>query len=291
MTKAELIERIARSRNLPPDITKKDIAAILGIAFEELSAYFAKAKVTRTTSPRFTFPRFGTFTKKKRPARRGVNPRTLEPMQIDASCTVDFKASKELRDQMNGAVAKSGKSGKSGKTAKTSRGSASGKASAAATTRRSTRTAARSGAKTTARTTAKTTAKTTARTTARTTAKTSTRTKASPATKVQGKTAALAADQTAGDVSAKAGASAAATAPNASTKRAAKATPRKRPTKVTAAKVAKVAPSGKRLTPRDEDAELDALIDDDSLFVELPATRLKRVRPESPGKPGSTETG
>jgi DNA-binding protein HU-beta len=101
MTKAELIERIAKSRDLPPDITKKDIAQVLGIAFEELANYFAKAKVTRSSSPRFTFPRFGTFTKKKRSARRGVNPRTLEPMTIDACHTIDFKASRELRETMN----------------------------------------------------------------------------------------------------------------------------------------------------------------------------------------------
>lgn len=101
MTKAELIERIARSRDLPPDITKKDIAAILGLAFEELAGYFAKTKVTRGNVPRFTFPRFGTFTKKKRSARRGVNPRTLEPIQIDACHTLDFKASRELREAMN----------------------------------------------------------------------------------------------------------------------------------------------------------------------------------------------
>jgi DNA-binding protein HU-beta len=225
MTKAELIERIARSRNLPPDITKKDIAAILGIAFEELAGYFAKAKVTRSSAPRFTFPRFGTFTKKKRPARRGVNPRTLEPMQIDASCTVDFKASKELRDQMNGSV---------GRTAT--------KAKAKAPTR---------GA-----------------------SKSSTRTTAKSASKSSSKTA--------GKSSSK-----------STTKRSSKSTSTStRRTKVTAAKRAKVAPSGRRLTPRDEDAELDALIDDDSLFVELPATRLKRVRPrQGEGGEGSSETG
>ena len=101
MTKAELIERVARSRNLPPNVTKKDVARILGLAFEEISSYFAKAKVTRTSAPRFTFPRFGTFTKKKRSARRGVNPRTLEPLQIDACHILDFKASRELREAMN----------------------------------------------------------------------------------------------------------------------------------------------------------------------------------------------
>lgn len=101
MTKAELIERIARSRSLPPNITKRDIAQVVGIAFEEIAIFFCKAKVTRSMSPRFTFPRFGTFTKKRRSARRGVNPRTLEPMQIDACHTLDFKASRELREAMN----------------------------------------------------------------------------------------------------------------------------------------------------------------------------------------------
>jgi DNA-binding protein HU-beta len=101
MTKAELIERIARNRELPPDLTKKDIAQVLGVAFEELAAYFAKARVTKSNSPRFTFPRFGTFTKKRRSARRGVNPRTLEPMTIGACHTIDFKASRELRESMN----------------------------------------------------------------------------------------------------------------------------------------------------------------------------------------------
>jgi DNA-binding protein HU-beta len=101
MTKAELIERIARARNLPPDISKKDVEKIVTAAFDEIANYFARAKVTRASSPRFTFPRFGTFTKKRRSARRGVNPRTLEPIQIDACNTLDFRTSRELREAMN----------------------------------------------------------------------------------------------------------------------------------------------------------------------------------------------
>jgi nucleoid DNA-binding protein len=101
MTKAELIERIARSRSLPADITKKDIDKIVTLAFEELASWFARAKVTRTQTPKFSFPRFGTFVKKRRSARRGVNPRTLQPMQIDAFYTLDFRTSGELRDAMN----------------------------------------------------------------------------------------------------------------------------------------------------------------------------------------------
>lgn len=173
MTKAELIERIARSRDLPPGITKKDIALVLGLAFEELATYFAKARVTKASSPRFTFPRFGTFTKKRRSARRGVNPRTLEPIQIDACHTVDFKASRELRELMNGA--------------------SNDPTAAAKSTKRGARTTVRRGAKT---------------------------------------------------------------------------------------GVEDGPPSRRRLTPRDEDAELDALIDDKALFEDeaLPASPLKRVR-------------
>jgi nucleoid DNA-binding protein len=74
---------------------------VLGVAFEEIKGYFARAKVTRASSPRFTIPHFGTFTKKRRSSRMGVNPRTLEPMKIEGFDTLDFKASKELRDALN----------------------------------------------------------------------------------------------------------------------------------------------------------------------------------------------
>ncbi len=105
MTKAEQIDRIARSKDLPPEVTKKVIAKILDLAFAELSAYFVRARVTRTGNPRFTFPKFGTFTKKQRSGRRGVNPRTLEPIEIEACETVDFKPSVELKRLLNEPVA------------------------------------------------------------------------------------------------------------------------------------------------------------------------------------------
>jgi predicted RND superfamily exporter protein/nucleoid DNA-binding protein len=102
MTKAELIDRIARSRDLPPDVTKKCIAEILDVTFDELAAYFVRARITRSSTPRFTFPGFGTFTKKKRAARKGVNPQTLEPMKIPACETIDFKPGSELKAALNG---------------------------------------------------------------------------------------------------------------------------------------------------------------------------------------------
>ena len=101
MTKAELIDRIARNRELPPEVTKKAVAKILDLAFAELGAYFVRSRLTRASTPRFSYPKFGTFTKKKRSGRRGVNPRTLEPMDIEACETVDFKPSTELRRLLN----------------------------------------------------------------------------------------------------------------------------------------------------------------------------------------------
>ncbi len=207
MTKAELIERIARSRDLPPDLTKKDIALILGVAFEELATYFARTKVTRASSPRFTFPHFGTFTKKRRSARRGVNPRTLEPMEIEAFDTVDFKASKELRESMNPGDAAASKTGRRGKT------------SAKSATKSATKTSKRGATKTS------------------------------------------------------------------------KACKSKRSSATVVASRVGIASGRRQLTPRDEDAELDAMIDDDELFpktakrgsangkggAELPAARMQRV--------------
>ncbi len=143
MTKAELIDRIARNRDLPPDITKKIIAQILDISFAELAAYFIRSRVTKSANPRFAFPKFGTFIKKKRSSRRGVNPRTLEPMEIEACDTLDFKPSAELKRQLNEVGRGKGKTRK--KVAKKTR--ASGKQAAQKTRSRSAKPSAERGAK------------------------------------------------------------------------------------------------------------------------------------------------
>lgn len=43
---------------------------------------------------------FGTFTKIKRKARKGRNPRTGEAIKIKAHSTVKFKSSKRLKDAL-----------------------------------------------------------------------------------------------------------------------------------------------------------------------------------------------
>jgi DNA-binding protein HU-beta len=47
---------------------------------------------------KFSLPGFGTFTVKHTNARRGLNPRTGDPVDIAAGKTVRFKASKTLKN-------------------------------------------------------------------------------------------------------------------------------------------------------------------------------------------------
>lgn len=117
MTKAELIDRIVRSKDCPAGITKKCVGELLDLTFAELRAYFVQSKLTRKQPPRFTYPGFGTFTKKRRRSRKGVHPQTLEAMTIEGFETLDFKPSAELRRCLNPEKAERGGSKNKGEAA------------------------------------------------------------------------------------------------------------------------------------------------------------------------------
>lgn len=101
MTKAELLNRIIRSKKLPPEMTKKAVAEVLDVAFAELKTYFVQGQLGKKKTVRFSYPGFGTFTKKRRPSRKGVHPRTLEAIQIEGFDTLDFKPSVDFKRQLN----------------------------------------------------------------------------------------------------------------------------------------------------------------------------------------------
>jgi DNA-binding protein HU-beta len=86
MTKAELIEAVARAAHLP----RKSVATTLDLAFEHISRSIRRDK-------RFWVPGFGTFTVRRRRARAGFNPRTNSPMTIPAARTVGFRPAPQLR--------------------------------------------------------------------------------------------------------------------------------------------------------------------------------------------------
>ena len=102
MTKQELIDRIYRKRGVPAGMTKKAVGEIIDGVFAELGDYFVKAKVTKRAMPKFTYPGFGTFQKRKRPARTGRHPQTGAPLEIPAQNTVSFAVGRDLKHLMNG---------------------------------------------------------------------------------------------------------------------------------------------------------------------------------------------
>ncbi|MGH7814681.1 MAG: HU family DNA-binding protein [Candidatus Binataceae bacterium] len=86
MTKAELIEAVAKSTRQPKKLT----AQIIESAFGQIARAIRKEK-------RFWMPEFGTFTVRRRHARAGFNPRTNAPMTIPAARTVGFRPAPQLR--------------------------------------------------------------------------------------------------------------------------------------------------------------------------------------------------
>ena len=102
MTKQELIERVYRNYGEQAGLTKKAVGIIVDGVFSELGDYFVKARVTKNAKPRFTYPGFGTFAKKKRIARTGRHPQTGKPIKIPAANTIQFTAGSWLKQLLNG---------------------------------------------------------------------------------------------------------------------------------------------------------------------------------------------
>lgn len=90
MTKSELIKDVAERTGLTQVDSEKAINGVLDAITEALAA-----------GDRVSLVGFGTFEVRDRAARRGINPRTKEPMDIPASKNPAFKAGKGLKDAVN----------------------------------------------------------------------------------------------------------------------------------------------------------------------------------------------
>ncbi|HYA35010.1 MAG TPA: HU family DNA-binding protein [Candidatus Binataceae bacterium] len=86
MTKAELIDTVAKATRLP----RKSAETAIEVTFEQIARSIRKDK-------RFWMPGFGTFTVRRRRARKGFNPRTNAPMTIPAARTIGFRPGPELK--------------------------------------------------------------------------------------------------------------------------------------------------------------------------------------------------
>lgn len=90
MNKAELIDAVAESADLPKASATRAIDAVLESITAALKAGDSVSLVG-----------FGAFTVKSRSARAGRNPQTGESIQIAAAKVPGFKAGKALKDSVN----------------------------------------------------------------------------------------------------------------------------------------------------------------------------------------------
>lgn len=87
MNKTELIAAVAEKTGM----SKKDAERAVAATLETITASLAKGDRVQLSG-------FGIFEVKERGARVGRNPRTKETIEIPASRTPAFKASKALKD-------------------------------------------------------------------------------------------------------------------------------------------------------------------------------------------------
>ena len=87
MNKTELIAAVAENAG----VSKKDADRVVNAAIAAVTAALAKGDKVQIAG-------FGSFEVKHREARTGRNPATKETIQLPASDTPVFKASKTLKD-------------------------------------------------------------------------------------------------------------------------------------------------------------------------------------------------
>ncbi|MDD2475295.1 MAG: HU family DNA-binding protein [Dysgonamonadaceae bacterium] len=85
MNKSELVSAVAQKSGLTKVDAKKALDALLESISEELK-----------NDGRVVLVGFGSFSVTERSARKGINPRTKEPIDIPAKKVVKFKAGSEL---------------------------------------------------------------------------------------------------------------------------------------------------------------------------------------------------
>ena len=90
LNKKELIRQISDGSGLKT----KDVAKIIATMPISIAQVLAKNK-------KVTLSGFGTFSLSKRKSRIGINPRTKEKINIQASVSAHFKPSKKFKERIN----------------------------------------------------------------------------------------------------------------------------------------------------------------------------------------------
>ncbi|OYT71684.1 MAG: integration host factor subunit beta [Chloracidobacterium sp. CP2_5A] len=90
MTKAELVEAVARAA----DLTKKDAEVVVDEVFAAIIESLNRGEKIELRG-------FGSFRIRQRNSRRGRNPKTGDAVDIPAKSVPYFKPGKELRELIN----------------------------------------------------------------------------------------------------------------------------------------------------------------------------------------------
>lgn len=90
MNKTELTEAVATAADLSKASAGRTVDAVIEAITDALKS-----------GDQVAIAGFGTFLVRERSARTGRNPRTGEPMEIQASKVPAFKAGKALKDAVN----------------------------------------------------------------------------------------------------------------------------------------------------------------------------------------------
>ncbi|TQM90080.1 HU family DNA-binding protein [Roseinatronobacter monicus] len=92
MVRSELIAQLASHY---PDLTHRQITAVVDAVFDEITDALARGN-------RVEFRGFGVFAPKQRGGRIGRNPKTGESVQVAPKQIAMFRASKALLARLNG---------------------------------------------------------------------------------------------------------------------------------------------------------------------------------------------
>ena len=90
MNKAGLVDAVASQLEISKADAGKAIEAVIASISDGLKS-----------EEKVAISGFGTFTKKHRAARTGINPATKEPIQIGESTTCSFKPSQQLKEELH----------------------------------------------------------------------------------------------------------------------------------------------------------------------------------------------
>lgn len=91
MIRSELVASVAHAN---PHLNHRDVERVVATIFDTIID-------TLADGGRVELRGFGAFSTRGRDARTGRNPRTGEPVPVDAKRVPYFKAGKELREKLN----------------------------------------------------------------------------------------------------------------------------------------------------------------------------------------------